>query len=51
MQDALKNLEVREKNIPEGISFVKVDKKTGLIDNSLDSENYFELILDENLED
>ena len=51
MQDALKNLEIREKNIPEGISFVKVNKKTGVIDNSLDSETYFELILDENLED
>ena len=51
MQDALKNLEVKEKNIPEGISFVKVNKKTGVIDNSLDSQTYFELILDENLED
>jgi penicillin-binding protein 1A len=48
MQDALKNLEVREKNIPEGISFVKVNKKTGMIDNALDSQTYFELILDEN---
>ena len=51
MQDALKNLEVKEKIIPKGISFVKVNKKTGVIDNSLDSETYFELILDENLED
>ena len=51
MQDALKSLEVKEKNIPEGISFVKVNKKTGVIDNSLDSQTYFELILDENLED
>src|SRR5210317_57235 len=51
MQDALKNLEVREKNIPEGISFVKVNKKSGVIDNSLDAQTYFELILDENLED
>jgi membrane carboxypeptidase/penicillin-binding protein len=48
MKDALKNLEVREKNIPEGISFVKVNKKTGMIDNALDSQTYFELILDEN---
>ena len=47
----LKNLEVKEKNIPEGISFVKVNKKTGVIDNSIDSQTYFELILDENLED
>ena len=45
MQDALKNLEVKEKIIPEGISFVKVNKDTGVIDNSLDSQTYFELIL------
>ena len=51
MQDALENLEVKERNIPEGISFVKVNKETGEIDNSLDAQTYFELILDENLED
>ena len=51
MRDALENLEVKERNIPEGVSFVKVNKKTGEIDNSLDSQTYFELILDENLED
>jgi penicillin-binding protein 1A len=51
MRDALENLEVKEKNIPEGISFVKVNKKTGEIDNSLDVQTYFELILDENLDD
>ena len=51
MQDALENLEVKERNIPEGISFVKVNKETGKIDNSLDAQTYFELILDENLED
>ena len=51
MRDALENLEVKERNIPEGISFVKVNKKTGEIDNSLNAQTYFELILDENLED
>jgi penicillin-binding protein 1A len=51
MQDALENLEVKERNIPEGISFVKVNKKTGEIDNSVDAQTYFELILDENLKD
>ena len=51
MQDALENLEVKERNIPEGISFVKVNKETGKIDNSVDAQTYFELILDENLED
>ncbi len=51
MRDALENLEVKERNIPEGVSFVKVNKKTGEIDISLDAQTYFELILDENLED
>ena len=51
MRDALENLEVKERNIPEGVSFVKVNKKTGEIDNSLNAQTYFELILDENLED
>ena len=51
MRDALENLEVKEMNIPEGVSFVKVNKKTGEIDNSLNAQTYFELILDENLED
>ena len=51
MQDALEKLEVKERNIPEGISFVKVNKETGEIENSLDAQTYFELILDENLED
>jgi penicillin-binding protein 1A len=51
MRDALENLEVKERNIPEGVSFVKVNKKKGEIDISLDAQTYFELILDENLED
>jgi membrane carboxypeptidase/penicillin-binding protein len=51
MKDALENLEVKQINIPKGISFVKVNKKTGEIDNSLDAQTYFELILDENLEE
>ena len=49
MQDALDDLEILEKKIPEGISFVKVNKKTGSIDNTTNSNTYFELILDENL--
>lgn len=51
MQDALQTLEVKEKNIPEGISFVKVNKETGLIDNNQNATTYFELILEENLEE
>jgi hypothetical protein len=44
-------LEVKDKNIPEGISFVKVNKETGVIDNNQNASTYFELILDENLEE
>ena len=51
MKDALENLEVKDKNIPEGISFVKVNKDTGVIDNNPNASTYFELILDENFEE
>ena len=51
MKDALENLEVKDKNIPEGISFVKVNKETGVIDNNPNASTYFELILDENFEE
>ena len=51
MQDALENLEFKDRNIPEGISFVKVNKETGVIDNNPNASTYFELILDENLEE
>ena len=51
MKDALENLEVKDKKIPEGISFVKVNKETGVIDNNPNATTYFELILDENFEE
>ena len=50
MSKELNNLLIKEKNIPEGLSFARVNKKTGKIDNSEDIDTYFELILDENLE-
>ena len=50
MSKELNNLLIKEKNIPEGLSFARVNKKTGKIDNSEDIDTYFELILDKNLE-
>ena len=50
MSGELNNLPKKEKNIPEGLSFARVNKKTGKIDNSENVNTYFELILDENLE-
>ena len=46
MEDALKDIPIKNIDMPEGISFVRINKDTGLIDaNSKDS--YFELILSE----
>ena len=51
MNEELNSLQIKEKNIPQGLSFVRVNKKTGKID-TLDNDNtYFELFLDENIED
>ena len=51
MSEELNALEKKEKNIPEGLSFVRVNKKTGKIDNLENDNTYFELFLDENIED
>jgi penicillin-binding protein 1A len=51
MSEELNALEKKEKNIPEGLSFVRVNKKTGKIDNLENENTYFELFLDENIED
>ena len=51
MGEELNALEKKEKNIPEGLSFVRVNKKTGKIDNLENENTYFELFLDENIED
>ena len=49
MEDALKDIPIKNIDMPEGISFVRINKDTGLIDaNSKNS--YFELILSENIE-
>jgi penicillin-binding protein 1A len=51
MDNALENLDVKSKPIPEGISFVRVNKNTGQIDNLENKDSYFELFLDENIKD
>jgi penicillin-binding protein 1A len=51
MSEELNALEKKEKNIPEGLSFVRVNKKTGKIDSLENDNTYFELFLDENIED
>ena len=49
MEDALQDIPIKNIDMPEGISFVRINKDTGLIDaNSKNS--YFELILSENIE-
>ena len=50
MSVALKGLEEKPVRIPPGMTYIKVDKETGKINNSQDSKNsYFELFLDENI--
>ena len=51
MNEELNSLEIKEKNIPQGLSFVRVNKKTGKIDTLENYNTYFELFLDENIED
>ena len=50
MSVALKDLEEKPVRIPPGMTYIKVDKETGEINNSQDSKNsYFELFLNENI--
>ena len=50
MDKVINNLEVSNKNIPENISFVKVNKLTGKVDVDAEDDNaYFELFLKENI--
>ena len=51
MSNALEKLEVKSKPIPEGLSFVRVNKSTGQTDNTENKDSYFELFLDENIKD
>ena len=49
MDFKLKSLEITKKEIPENISFVRVNKNTGEIDTESLENTYFELFLDENI--
>jgi penicillin-binding protein 1A len=50
MDKVMNTLEVSNKNIPEDISFVKVNKLTGKVDSDAgDDDAYFELFLKENI--
>ena len=50
MDKVMNTLEVSNKNIPEDISFVKVNKLTGKFDpDAEDDDAYFELFLKENI--
>ncbi|MDA9011476.1 penicillin-binding transpeptidase domain-containing protein, partial [Gammaproteobacteria bacterium] len=52
MSVALDDLEIKPIKIPSSLSYVKVDRTTGKIDKSQNAKNtYFELFLDENIED
>ena len=49
MDFKLKSLEISKEEIPENISFVRVNKNTGEIDKESLENTYFELFLDENI--
>ena len=49
MDFKLKTLEISKEEIPENISFVRVNKNTGEVDSESIENTYFELFLDENI--
>jgi penicillin-binding protein 1A len=49
MEYKLRTLEISKEVIPEDISFVRVNKSTGEIDNDSKDDFYFELFLEENV--
>ena len=49
MDYKLRTLEISKEVIPEDISFVRVNKSTGEIDNDSKDDFYFELFLEENI--
>ena len=49
MDFKLESLEISKEDIPENISFVRVNKNTGEIDSEAPENTYFELFLDENI--
>ena len=51
MMQINESLDLEANKIPENISFVRINKNTGEIDNTVSDETYFELFLDENIND
>ncbi len=51
MMQINESLDIEENKIPENISFVRINKNTGEIDNTVSDKTYFELFLDENIND
>ena len=49
MDYKLESLEVSSEEIPENISFVRVNRSSGEVDDDLNGDFYFELFLDENI--
>ena len=51
MMQINESLDLEANKIPENISFVRINKNTGEIDNTVSDKTYFELFLDENIND
>ena len=49
MNSAFKKIDVDEFTLPDGISYVRINKKTGDLSKSAEDESYFELFLSEDL--
>ena len=45
----LKSIEITKENIPQNISFVRVNKSSGEVDIDSKENFYFELFLEENI--
>ena len=49
MNSAFKKVDEDEFTLPDGISYVRINKKTGELSKSAEDESYFELFLSEDL--
>ena len=49
MSSAFKKIDVDEFALPDGISYVRINKKTGELSKSAQDDSYFELFLSEDL--
>jgi Membrane carboxypeptidase/penicillin-binding protein len=46
---AFKKTDIDDFTLPDGISYVRINKKTGELSKSAEDESYFELFLSEDL--